>query len=169
MILWKYEVGLLFRSICRFSIPAGSGLPVSPMHHIVKHPMVNTMTLSVGSRILVSIVWSHTKVLLTFFSKTRYIRGSKPELTMSNPNQTSCVGRRLSGPGVIWVNSLPKLPLTEHIFNGWYERSYIRDIIKAKPGTRDCVATWRFKFQDISPSTVFSAIHWPRHGFHPKS
>jgi hypothetical protein len=78
---------------------------------------------------------------------------------MSEPNRTSYIGPRLSGPGIIWVNSVPKPPLTEDIFNEWYEKAHIPDIIKAKSGPQSCVAAWRFKCQDVSRPRPYLALY----------
>ena len=69
---------------------------------------------------------------------------------MSNPNRMTYVGPLLSGPGIIWVNSVPMAPLSESVFNKWYEEVHIVEIIKAGLGSGSCIAAWRFKCQEAS-------------------
>ncbi|KAF2788681.1 hypothetical protein K505DRAFT_314477 [Melanomma pulvis-pyrius CBS 109.77] len=78
---------------------------------------------------------------------------------MSNPNRTIYTGPPLSGPGIMWVNSVPKLPLSEGTFNEWYEKIHIPDIIKAKPSPEGCIAAWRFKSRDPSRARPYLALY----------
>jgi hypothetical protein len=59
----------------------------------------------------------------------------------------------------MWVNSVPRPPLTEDAFNKWYEEVHIPDIINAKPGLEGCVAAWRYKCQDDSRARPYLALY----------
>jgi hypothetical protein len=88
------------------------------------------------------------------------------EKKMSNPNRTAYTGPPLSGPGIIWVNSVPKPSLPEDTFNKWYQTVHIPDIIGAESGTGGCVAAWRFKCRDPSRPRPYLALYSvPNMGF----
>lgn len=78
---------------------------------------------------------------------------------MSNPNRTAYSGPPLSGPGIIWVNSMPKTSLPEDTYNEWYQAVHIPDIIRAEPGKGGCIAAWRFKCRDASRLRPYLALY----------
>ncbi|KAF2112091.1 hypothetical protein BDV96DRAFT_649452 [Lophiotrema nucula] len=78
---------------------------------------------------------------------------------MSNPNRTAYTGPPLKGPGIMWVNSVPKPPLSDEAFNRWYEEVHIPDIIRAKSGNDGCIAAWRFKCQDPARRRPYLALY----------
>lgn len=78
---------------------------------------------------------------------------------MSSAVRTSYNGPPLTGPGIIWTNSVPLPPLSEGVFNEWYEKHHIPDIRKAKPGPTGCVAAWRFKSRDAARTRPYLAIY----------
>lgn len=78
---------------------------------------------------------------------------------MANPNRTSYSGPPLSGPGIMWVNSTPKPPLSDEIFNKWYQDIHIPDIVRAKPGDTGCPAAWRFKCQNKGRLRPYLALY----------
>ncbi|KAF2662553.1 hypothetical protein K491DRAFT_686435 [Lophiostoma macrostomum CBS 122681] len=77
---------------------------------------------------------------------------------MSNPNRTAYEGPPLTGPGIMWVNSVPKPQLEEKVFNQWYQEVHIPDIVNAKPGD-GCVAAWRFKSQNPTRPRPYLALY----------
>ncbi|KAH7138556.1 hypothetical protein B0J11DRAFT_424236 [Dendryphion nanum] len=79
---------------------------------------------------------------------------------MSNPNRTVYSGPALYGPGIMWVNSVPKAPLAHSAFNEWYQAVHIPDIVSAKPpNSSGCVAAWRYKCQDGSRRRPYLALY----------
>ncbi|KAF2246558.1 hypothetical protein BU26DRAFT_566921 [Trematosphaeria pertusa] len=80
---------------------------------------------------------------------------------MSNPNRTTYTGPPLSGPGIIWVNSVPRPSLPDATFNAWYQTVHIPDILSAKPssGRAGCAAAWRFKCTDAARPRPYLALY----------